>query len=174
MSAVHDVYRTNTLGSLTVTAPGASALTLLFDRGDTAISGLDRKLNERVRMTRRGKLGGTAWGDRTYPQITFTCYWTQLISADGAAPGSLAEALWQLGAYTDGGSLVPPTCTLTLTIEGTDLGAANDEVITLTDVAATIDIGEAADGNTLTITGTVEGSVAITVGSNTITLAEID
>lgn len=173
MSVVHDVLRTNTLGTLTVTV-GANSLVLLYDRGDTAITGLDRKLNDRVRMTRRGKLAGTAWGDRTYPQISFSCYWTQLISEDGAAPGSLLEALWQLGAYTDGGSLVPPTCTLTLTIEGTDLGAANDETIVLTGVAATVDLGEAADGNTFSITGTVEGSVAITVGSNTITLEEID
>lgn len=173
MSTVHDVYRTNTMGSLTITPPTGSALTIEFDVGDTAITGLDRRLNERVRMTRRGKLGGTAWGDRTYPQVTITCYWTQLISADGTAPGSILEALWSLGAYDDGGSLVPPTCTLTLRIEGTDLGAANDEIITLTEVAGTVDLNEAADGNKFTITGTVEGSVAINVGSNTLTLQEI-
>lgn len=173
MAVVSSIVRNNVLGKIAITVPTFATLTLLYEAGDGSLGSLDKHLNERQRFQRRGNHVSTGWGARIYPAFAFSSYWTELIGSDDTAPGSLAEALFQIGAYDDSGSLIPPTCTIDWTVYGQGVGLATDEVITMTSVSAQINLAEAVDGNKIDVAGMVEGSVTITRGAKSETFAEI-
>lgn len=177
MSAVSGYVRVNTHGQITLSnGAGTISLVLLYDRGDVKIAGLSPMLNEHRMMSARGKHLSDAYGARKYPTISFSAYVTELISADGTNPGSMLELLSLLGAHSTlepvSGVGRPAAINFALRKEGSNFGR-NDETVTCTNVYWEWDYAEAEDGDTLSLTGTVMGSVVITDGANTVTYSEV-
>jgi hypothetical protein len=174
MAAVTSIVRNNVQGKIEIEVDGFDPLVLLYTRGDGNLGPLDKYLNERVDHNTRGQHLSSSWGNRMYPAFNLSAFWTELIGSDDVEPGSMLEAMFQLGAYDDSGSMVPPTATVRWTIFGAIAGLANNEVITMTNVAFSATLTEAVEGNSIACAGSVKGSVAITRGGKTITLAQIN
>jgi len=142
-------------------------LTLAFDRGDFALSGLNETLNERVAIERRGRYINSAYGNRVYPAFSLSC-WVSAFQDSGVAPGNAitfltratgsayAAAVSTLGA----GAAVPFAFDQTYTLEGTDWGDSADHTFTLADCEVLdFAFSEAADGLSIAINGVVRGAI---------------
>jgi hypothetical protein len=180
MAAESSYIKTNISGSI-VLSDGTGTpvtLTLAYDRGDLAIGPLSDKLNELVTVQRRGKFVSHAHGARVFPSVSFSAYCGNLVGGTTSAPGTPTEFLTRQGAYAANlgtlGTGRPLTIDMIITIEGTNFGDSDDEVVTLNDVHCTIQWAEAADGNTITVTGTILGAVGLDNGTNSaVSIAQI-
>ena len=147
------------------------------DQGNFSLSGLSAKLNEVVKIEARGKFKTLARGNRIYPQFSLTSYLGNAVGSSNAAPGSELEFITKTGAYSANVSTLGAsreyTADVRLTIEGTDWGDGADETIDLEDVVFMADFTEAAEGNTLAMTGEVLGAVVFTNSTNTVTLQQV-
>jgi hypothetical protein len=162
------IVKTNVSGSFTLsdgTSPAAVTLVASFDRGDFALSGFKQILNEDVAVERRGKFVSVAHGNRMYPSVTFS-FWVDGFASSGSAPGTEIEFLMKDGAYASNASTlgtgadVPYAIDIIYTLEGTDFGDSADHTFTLSDVQITdVSYTEAAEGNSVTVTGTVRGAI---------------
>lgn len=179
MAAESSYIKTNTMGSIVLSDATGTPVTLAlaYDKGDLSISGLGPKLNEHVKIERRGRFVSNAHGARVYPQVSLSLFVGNQVGSSDTAPGTPLEFLTALGAYDANVSVAgtgrPVTVTITLTIEGTNFGDTADETIVLSNVYCTMAWNEAVEGNTLAITGEVLGSVVFDNATNTVTLAEI-
>lgn len=179
MAAPSAVVKTAVLGSLTIADGTGTPVTLSvpYTRGDLTIGPLGPKLNELVKIEARGKFLTAAYGARVYPAMSFSAWCPNVVGSSTSAPGTLAEFLAALGAYSANVSTLgtgrPVAVKLTFTIEGTNLGDSADETIVANDVYCTINFAEAMDGNTLSIAGEVLGTVVVTNSTGTITYSQI-
>ena len=180
MAAESSYIKTNISGTI-VLSDGTGTpvtLTLAYDRGDLAISPLQEKLNELVKIERRGKFVSHAYGARVYPTVSFSVYSGNVVGGTTTAPGTPTEFVTFTGSYAANlgtlGTGRPKTVDMVITIEGTNFGDADDEVITLNDVYITGAWSEAADGNTISFTGEVLGAIGLDNGTNSaVSLAQI-
>lgn len=180
MAAPSTIVKTNLQGTITLKDTTGTPVTkaLTYDKGDFSLSGLGPKLNEVNTIARRGKHLVNVHGARKYPEVSFSVWVTNLVGSSTSAPGTELEFLSILGAYSAntnpaGTGSRPVEVSIDFAIEGSSLGDSADETIAMTKVVVTgFDFVEAEDGNTLTFTGRVCGSVAITNSTNTVTLAE--
>lgn len=177
MGAESGYIRNNTMGELRVSnSDGSVALTLLYDRGDVAITPLRSRLNARQRVSRRGKHVSSAYGARIYPQITWSGYVSELVGDSDTKPGSVLEFLTLLGAYDDvtpvNGTGRPASVNLRLLIKGSEYGLV-DTTVTLTNIEVDAEFREAEDGNTLSFTADILGTIVMTNGTQSITFNEI-
>lgn len=131
--AVSDFAKLDTHGTIKLidgTPITPVELTLSYDMGDLSLSGFSKVLNELVKVERRGKFVSAGYGNRKYPQLTFTNLLMALTSA--AAPGTAREFLEQQGAYSANistlGAGKPYTVHVEVTIEGSDFGDSADHV----------------------------------------------
>lgn len=180
MAAESTYVKANTHGSITLSDATGTPVTktLAYDKGDLSISGLRSKLNAVNHVQRRGRYVSSHHGERTFPAVSLSCFLPNVVGSTSSAPGSVLEFLTMLGAYAGNtnplGTGRPAACKLALTIEGTNFGDTADESVTLNSLVITeLAIAEAADGNTITISGEVVGTVVITNNTNTVTLSEI-
>lgn len=180
MAAESTYVKANTHGSITLADSTGTPVTktLAYDKGDISISGLRGKLNAINHVQRRGKYVSSHHGERTFPGVSFSCFLPNIVGSSASAPGSVLEFLTMLGAYSGNtnplGTGRPAACKLTLTIEGTNFGDTADETVVLSSLVITeLSIQEAVDGNTISVTGEVVGTVVITNNTNTVTLSEI-
>lgn len=179
MAAESSYIKTATMGTLRIADGTGTPVTLdmAYDKGDLSISGLAPKLNEHVKIERRGRFVSNAYGARVYPQVSFSCFVGNLAGSSTSAPGTPLEILTALGCYNANISVAgtgrPVTVSLRLTIEGTNFGDAADETVTLNNVFCTMAFNEAMDGHTLAITGECLGSVVIVNSVNSVTLSQI-
>jgi hypothetical protein len=177
MAAESSYVKTNTMGTLVISDGGAVTLTMLYDRGDVSVGPIQHKLNEHVKIERRGKFVSNAYGARIYPSFSFSCYVGNIVGSSGVAPGTPTEMLTALGAYAANTNVAgtgrPTTVNLTLTMEGTNFGDTADETLRGNNVFCSIQFAEAVDGNTLTITGEVLTSVVATNSANVVTFSQI-
>lgn len=174
MSRLSDFVKTNVSGQISL-ADGTGTpvtLTLVFDRGDLAISNLKGDhLNENVRIQRRGRHINTAPGNRLYPGVSFSA-WLPAFDDSGAAPGDLitwiqrttGSAYAGLISTTDpsagSGPDIPFAFDLTYTLEGTRFGDSQDHTFTLHDFEVdNFSFNEAAEGISISLTGTVTGEI---------------
>jgi hypothetical protein len=177
MAAESTYIKTSTMGTLVITDGGAVSLTLLYDRGDVSVGALQHKLNEHVKIERRGKFVSNAYGARIYPAFNFSCYVGNVVGSSGVAPGTPIEMLTALGAYSGNTNVAgvgrPTTVNLRITFSGTAFGDTANETLTANNVFCSLQFAEAMDGNTLTITGEVLTSVVCVNSSNTVTFSQI-
>lgn len=178
MAAESSYIKNNTMGLVRLgSASNAVTLDLAYDKGDVTISNLGPKLNEHVKIERRGKFVSNAFGARVYPQVSLSMFVGNLAGSSATAPGTPLEMLTALGAYSANVSAAgtgrPVTVNVRLTIEGTNFGDTADETVTLNNVYCTMAFNEAVDGYTLAITGEVLGSVVIVNSANTVTIDQI-
>jgi len=179
MAAESSYIKNNTNGSAVLAdATGTPVtLTLAFDKGDIAISGLRQKFNEVGIVKRRGKRVSPMWGERTEPSCTLSLFMGNFIGGSNAAPGTPLEFMTFKNAYSANTSTWktdPASFKLTFTIEGTNFGDSADETVVLNDcILEEGSFQEAADGNTLSCTLKVCGSVVITNSTGTATYNEI-
>lgn len=152
-------------------------LTLGLDRGDFSISNLMAKLNETVKIETRGKFKTLARGNRVYPAFSLSAWAGNIVGSSAVAPGTPLEFLFGKGAYSANvstlGASREMTVDIRLTVEGTAWGDTADETIDLEDVVCSIEFAEAADGNTISMSGEVLGAVVITNNTNTVTLSQV-
>lgn len=156
--AVSTIQKSNVSGSLSF-AVGATTLLLAYEKGDLSLSDLHHVLNAVTPVERRGKFQGLVHGARVYPTFTFSAWVTQF--SEAAAPGDLIDWVLHKDAYSalvsTIGQGLPFTSDLTYTVEGTDFGDAADHTFTMHDVYCMLNYSEAAEGLTLSVSGTVYG-----------------
>lgn len=179
MATPSSYVKNATMGTLTLADGTGTPVTLAvsYDRGDLAITGLGPKLNNIGKFEARGRFVSHAYTERRYPTVKFTAWLPNVAGSSATAPGSLAEFVSGLGAYAantpTAGTGRPYTVKLTWTIEGTNFGDAADETVVCNNVFVTFDLQEAMDGNTISLSGEVLGSVVVTNSTNTVTYAQI-
>lgn len=177
-------WKNNIMGSMGIIDGTTPPVSLAFDteRGDLKITGLSRKLNELVKMERRGRLGSIAYGNRVYPQLTWTSFVGNFVGADDTPPGTPFEMLMGLGAYDDNfttfgnvapGAFRPYTTTITFRIEGDDVSDPDDEIVTCEDVYVTSDFAEDVSGNALSFSAEILGRVIFANADNEVILAQV-
>jgi hypothetical protein len=166
---VSDFVKNSCQGTVTFIArdsTGANVeLELDFDLGDVSLTGLKKKLNEYVRMQRRGRKVSTNFGNRTFPQLSLSVYVTSLTSSGDK--GSASEFCLQRGAYEDNvgvdGAGRPYAIDVRVNIEGSDFDDDEDIEFTCLGCLPEMGFGEAMDGDKATFTfdvDTVEGDLA--------------
>lgn len=167
--ALSDFVRNDTMGTIVLTDGTGTpvTLTVAYDMGDVAISGLGGEdLNETNDYESRGNYISSAAGARRYPQITFSAFFT---GESATTPGSPQAFLMKQTPYTANVSTKGAgrryMVDFTLNIEGTEFGA-DDWSTTFHDcVCMEASFGEARDGNkfsfTLSCKGEVTGSMAL-------------
>lgn len=168
--ALADFVRNHVHGSF-VLADGTGTpvtLTSLYDLGNVSITGLSGpKLNEVMTYQRRGNWVSDAYGDRRFPQITFTSF---LTGEGAAAPGSVQAFLTRSTPYTANvsvqgtGTARVYAVSFRLDIEGSDAGADDWSTTFANCVPIDLSFGEAGDGDkfsfTLECKGAITGSLA--------------
>jgi hypothetical protein len=148
-----------------------------FTRGDFALTDLREFLNEVVTVEARGQFISHHYGNRVFPQLSFSAFVGNVVGATAVAPGAWSELATRKGAYASAvptlGTGRPMTVDLVFTFFGTRFGEASDETFTLEDVSMKFDFAEADDGNTLTVAGMVLGPVTVANGTNTVVYSQI-
>jgi len=178
MAAESTFWKNNLQGTVTFIDGTGTPVTLVLstDRGDLKITNLGAKLNAPAIFERRGKFGSLNRGARAYPILTLSAFVGNLASSSTSAPGTPFEFAVKAGAYAANVSTLGAnreyTIDVKLSIEGTNFGDASDETITAEDCLVACEFAEGIDGNVLSLTATVLGSVVLTNSSNTITLAQ--
>lgn len=153
-----------------------------FYKGDLKISPLRDTLQEDVKIKANGRHITATTGDRYYPTISFSAYFSSLIGASTTVPGSLVEMMFGIGAYGPTGSSPALSTSSTVntlyttdfkvTVEGNSFG--DTETILCRDVRWSVeDMAHAMDGNSLSIKGEILGSITITNNTNSFTIDEV-
>ena len=180
MAAESSYVKTNTMGTLTILDGGAVTLALLYDRGDVQIGTLKARLNAVKAIERRGKWVSDAYAERVYPAFSFSCYVGNIVGGTAIAPGTPAEMLTGLGAYAANtnvqgiGANRPWAVNARLAWTGASFGDSANETCTVNNLAdIAMSFAEAADGNVLSITGSIRTSVVVVNGTNTVTFQQI-
>jgi hypothetical protein len=152
-------------GSVTVEDGTGSpvSLSVPFTVGDVSIDGLGPQQNEVTAYETRGSLNTVRHTTRTYPTVSFSA---QLADYSDGTDGTLVDfclfqASYSANVSTLGANADVKTIKLTLTVEGTDHGDSADHTIVMDDVYVTVAVAE-GDPNTVTISGTIYGSVVMT------------
>ena len=163
LSSVVKNFRNGTIVLKDATGGTPLDVTVQYEAGNLSISGLKKRLNETVTYLDRGELGSVRHTNRTFPTISFTAHMTEFSDATNE---NLLDIIMRTGAFASAVSTLGPsadvyTLTMTLTVEGTDLGDATDHTCIATDVEWSIDFAE-GDPNTFTINGTCYGTVTFT------------
>ncbi|MEQ1565389.1 MAG: hypothetical protein ABMA64_07105 [Myxococcota bacterium] len=162
--AISDFVKSNVHGSFTLYDGSGSpnSLTAAYDLGDVAVSGLSGPyLNDVLDFTRRGRIISSAYGERRFPEISFSAY----LTGEGAAsPGSLQAFLMRAVPYNANVSVLGSgrvyAVRFVLNIEGTDVGDATDWSTTFNNcVPVDTKFGEGNDGDKFSFTLSVKGSV---------------
>lgn len=177
MAASSDYVKTAVMGEFRVILASGATLDFEFDLGDLNISGIRSKLNELVKIRRRGRRVSEAHGEKADPTLSFTCWGANFVGADNVPPGTELEALLGVGAYesedSTSGADRPYTVDLRFKIRGASFGDAFDETVLLEDCYLEGSFAEALDGNKFSWSAEVLGNVTFTNGANPVTLSSI-
>ena len=167
--ALSTVIKNFTDGSLVIKDGTGTplSLTVQFENGDFALSGLKANLRETVAYESRGRFKGVRHTTRTYPTGSFSAHFAEF-SED--ATGTLGDALlkqgtkWAAAVSTSGANAEVYTLDLTFTVEGTAHGDAADATFTLEDCECVLDYSE-GDPSTFSVSftcyGALTGDIAI-------------
>ena len=157
-----------------------NSLALAYDDGNVKITNLGQVLNELVKVRRRGKRVSEAWGEKLDPVVTLSVLCGNVIGGSAVKPGTPWEFLTFKNAYSgnvstsaNAAGVRPKTVALELKIRGTDVGDASDEVIRLNDLYVMGEFSEGMQGNRLSFSAEVLGTVQHTVGGITTTYSGI-
>lgn len=179
MAAPSSYVKTAVMGSITLADGTGTPVTLAvpYTRGDLTIGPLGARLNETVKVEARGKFLSAAYGNRVYPQLSFSAWLPNIVGSSTTAPGTLAEFVAGLGSYAANvstlGSGHPMAVKLTWTIEGTNFGDTADETVACDDCICSVSITEGMEGNTIAVTAEVLGTIVVTNSTGTFTYQQI-
>lgn len=147
-------------------------VTVRFDRGDLAISGLKQKLRETVAYETRGVTRTVRHTNRAYPSGSFSCLLTQFVDTGGTSAqladmihgttgSGFAARVSTLGTLAD-----VMAFDLRFTAEGTNFGDSADHLVVLEDCELSYDFAE-GDPDSLTFNfvcyGAISGDLTVTV-----------
>jgi hypothetical protein len=175
MAAPSSYTKTAAMGAISLADGTGTPVTLAvpYTRGDLTVGPLGARLNEVVKIEARGDFISAAYGNRIYPQLSFSAWLPNVVGSSTSAPGTLAEFVAGLGAYSANvstlGSGHPMAVKITLTIEGTSFGDTADETIACDDCICSVSITEGMEGNTISVTAEVLGTIVVTNSTGTIT-----
>lgn len=179
MAAESTFVKNNVLGTV-VLKDGTGTpvtLTMTLDRGDIKVTRLSQKLNELVKIVRRGRRASFAHGERIFPALTFSGFIGNLVGSSSSAPGTPYEFVTNKGAYSANISTLGAnrlyTVNVEITYEGTNYGDSADEKLTLNDCYFFQDFTEDMGGNYWSFSADVLGTVIHTNSTNTVTMQEI-
>lgn len=131
----------------------------ITDDGDFKAGGLGRRFNARVPVSRRGRHMGSGYGERRYPQLTFTEKILQQTAA--SAPGSIRDFITGTGPYAAevgvNGAGFPYTINVRHTAEVSNYGGV-DDVNVWNDVDFNAYDFAEGEPNTNSLTGDVQGT----------------
>lgn len=119
-----------TNGILLFTNGSGQTLTAVTDEGDFKATGIGRRLNASIQVTRRGRRMGAGYGERRFVEISFSEKIMSMTAA--AAPGSIRDFInFQgpyLGALSTGPLGQPPLVHVQYTAQDNS-GATSDVLI---------------------------------------------
>lgn len=155
--------KSNLWGTLKLIDGAGVTLTVPFDRGDVAVTGLKQVLNETTKYVTRGKLRGVGLGDRIFPEVAFSAFLAELTNTTA---GAVLDFLHRRKGYSANVSTLGSThpvyaVHVELAYRGTEFGDDHNDTLRCQSVSTTQDVGEAGDGNTISVKGEVLGSVLL-------------
>jgi len=140
---------------------GTSTLTCATDEGDFKSSGLGRRLNAPVRVSRRGRHMGTGYGARRYPTVSLS---EKVLSMTAtSAPGSIRDMVTGQGPYaSDVGTLgTGNVYCVDIEYTATDSTGATSDVLYFHDVDFNAYDFEEGEPSTFSLPGEVLGDVTL-------------
>jgi len=138
-------------------------LTVAYESGDFALSGVMEGQKEVAMYLDRGDFGSLRYTNFTPCTFTFTAQMTEISDATNK---NILDAISKTGAFSSGvstlgaGTDVPWTLNVTWTIEGTNSGDASDHTVTMTNCRLSGGASE-GDPNTLSVSGTCYGTITL-------------
>lgn len=157
------VLKTARDGQLTIIDGTGSPNTLVvaFEDGDFSFS--DDKA-ERIVMRDRGAIVGLRKGDDSVPSFSFSVYMREFMDSSAVTIIDVIEGTnGASGWLTTGVAGFEQTLfNIEMEVEGTAHGDAGDHQLTMTRCFLNWDFAEAKEGNKITITGEVYGTVSRT------------
>ena len=157
------VLKTARDGQLTIIDGTGSPNTLIvqFEDGDFSFS--DDKA-ERIVMRDRGAIVGLRKGDDSVPSFSFSVYMREFMDSSAVTIIDVIEGTnGASGWLTTGVAGFEQTLfDIEMEVEGTAHGDAGDHQLTMTRCFLNWDFAEAKEGNKITITGEVYGTVSRT------------
>lgn len=139
-------------------------LTVAYESGDFALSGVMEGQKEVAMYLDRGDFGSLRYTNFTPCTFTFTAQMTEISDATNK---NLMDVVSKTGAWSSGvstlgaGTDVPWTLNVVWTIEGMNSGDASNHTVTLTNCRLSIGASE-GDPNTFSVSGTVYGVITLT------------
>lgn len=119
---------------------------------DLAISGIRKILNEPTRIEAGGRLLGVVFGNRMYPEVSFSTFIAELTNV---LPGVAADFIFGKGAYSaniGGWGALRPYC-FDIAVALTDAQGGNAVAFTIHKFMATSDYATAIEGDKLAVSG---------------------
>jgi len=163
LSAIVKNFRSGTIAMQDATGTPI-ALTVAYETGDFALSGVMQGQMEVAMYLDRGDFGSVRKTNFTPATFSFTAHMTEISDATNK---NLMDIISKTGAWASGVSTMGTgvdvvwTIDITWTIEGTDAGDASDHIVALTKCHCKIDAKE-GDPNSFSISGTVYGTITLT------------
>jgi len=162
--AASDVVKVARDGTLTLsdgTTPTALTFEIDFEDGDFSFS--DDK-TERIVIRDRSRIVGLRKGDDSVPSFSFSVYMRDFRDDADATIIDVIENTNGASSWvsTGGTGFEQYLLDLEIRVEGTSHGDSNDDVMTMTKCFLNWDFAEAKEGNKITVTGEVYGTVTRT------------
>lgn len=159
ISSVVKNFRDGTITISDGTTPTPLTMTVQFEAGDFALSGLSQGNTEATTYLDRGVLGSVRLSSQTFSQLSFSAHMTDL--SDGTNK-TLYDAVTKTGAWATAISTIPGSdvfgLTVKIVIEGTNFADPTDHELTCVGVHLALDFAE-GDPNSFSLTGTVYGTI---------------
>ncbi len=157
------VLKTARDGQLTIIDGTGSPNTLVvaFEDGDFSFS--DDKA-ERIVMRDRGAIVGLRKGDDSVPSFSFSVYMREFMDSSAVTIIDVIEGTGGASGWLTTGvaGFEQTLFNIEMEVEGTAHGDAGDHQLTMTRCFLNWDFAEAKEGNKITITGEVYGTVSRT------------
>lgn len=131
-----------------------------YEPGDGKFGPFAQGGSEIVALYDRGRKFALRKTKDMHPAFSFTAYMTTFTNATDGSPidAILKQGKMASGVSTSGASADVWTFDVTFVVEGTDIGSAADNTLTLEDCHATIELTEGEEVNSYAISGVCYGA----------------
>ena len=164
MAASNIIKHSHDPGSIVLNDGTGTPLTLTvrFDNGDFSVGTLQSGLRAIVAYKQRGKTVALRLGDPEYPQLSFSCFVSDLSEPLGGTIQDWIAKRAPFAARVSTSTAIgdADTSDVIVTFEGTAFGDGSDQTYTCEDVALSYDFAS-GEPNKISITGVVYGDIKI-------------
>tara|TARA_R110000824_G_scaffold106470_9_gene251619 strand:+ start:747 stop:1235 length:489 start_codon:yes stop_codon:yes gene_type:complete len=145
-------------GRIILSDNGANTHTVAYEDGDFSLS---PEKAERVVIRDRGSIVGLRAGDDTVPTFSFSVYHRDFVDAADTTIIDVIEKTDSASAWvsTGGTGFEQYLVDLEFASEGTDHGDTGDHKVTMTKCLLNWEFSEGKDGNKISVSGEVYGTV---------------